>query len=67
MGVETRNLSPQILMKMASGMTTMEIHLDNLYVSITQVQNTNIHMAHSMRNPTAVRTQDFFSKLVFLT
>ena len=37
---EIRNLSPQTLVQMASGMTTMEIQLDNLFVSITQVLNT---------------------------
>ena len=39
MAEEYRNLSPQTLVQMASGMTTMEIQLDHPYVSITQVQN----------------------------
>ena len=37
---KTKNLSPQTLVLMASGMTTMEIPKENLYVSITQVLNT---------------------------
>ena len=37
---EIRSLSPQTLVQMASGMTTTEIPLHNLYVSITQVLNT---------------------------
>ena len=36
---EIKNLSPQTLVQMESGMITMEIQLHNLYVSITQVQN----------------------------
>ena len=40
MGEAIRNLSPQTLVKTASGMTTMEILTFNLYVSITQVLNT---------------------------
>ena len=38
-----RNLSPQTLVKMASGMTTTEIQLHNLYVSITQVNTVTKH------------------------
>ena len=34
---EIKNLSPQTLVQMESGTTTMEIQLHNLYVSITQV------------------------------
>jgi len=45
MAEEYRNLSPQTLVQMASGMTTMEIRLENLYVSITQVLNT-CHKQH---------------------
>ena len=36
---EIKNLSPQTLVQMESGMITMEIQLHNLYVSIIQVQN----------------------------
>ena len=34
-----KNLSPQTLVQMGSGTTTMEIQLDHVYVSITQVLN----------------------------
>ena len=39
MAGEIRNLSPQTLVQMEIGMTTTEIQLDHLYVSITQVLN----------------------------
>ena len=39
MAEESRNLFRQTLMLMESGMTTMEIRLENLYVSIIQVLN----------------------------
>ena len=43
MAVVTKNLYPQTLMLMASGMISMAIPKENLYVSITQVLSTVRH------------------------
>ena len=41
-----KNLSPQTLVQMGSGTTTMEIQLDHVYVSITQVLNEYIYIPY---------------------